>query len=336
MAITEDEALTVGKLLDLDWATAPVEAQLNVPAWAVSGLKERFGDDFAVAMASFLRSAPLDVRINALKNVDFDLSKNINVSAKYIEKNRYSQFGYRIATRVNLGAEKAYRDGLVEIQDEAAQVASALVAAQPGHQVIDQCAGGGGKSLAVAADMTNRGQIHAFDISGKRLANFRARIQRAGARNIQVTRIAPQGEGRKTAINGLQGKADRVLVDVPCTGTGTWRRNPDQRWRYNNKALAELNVQQADLLREGGALVKVGGWLVYMTCSVLPSENEHIVQSFIEQSKDDWQLLDYRDVWRKVFDGNRPDTSALELKCLQLVPHIHDTDGFFIAILERQ
>ncbi|WP_262691813.1 RsmB/NOP family class I SAM-dependent RNA methyltransferase [Kordiimonas aestuarii] len=330
----EESGITT--LKSLNWATAPVEARCNVPAWAAAGLHQRFGADFETAMAAFHETAPLDIRINALKDVGLDIKSKLSIPLEAIEKNKYSSFGYRIHARVNLGADKSYRGGYIEVQDEAAQVASALVAAEPGHQVVDLCAGGGGKSLAVAADMANKGQIHAFDISGKRLADFRHRIQRAGVRNIQVTRLAPEGSGRKSALQDLVGRADRVVVDVPCTGTGTWRRSPDQRWRFDETSLAEINKLQATILREAASLVKVRGRLVYMTCSLLPAENEQIIQGFMKQAADGWKLLDYRDIWRAVLASAVPDTVSQEPKCLQFAPHSHGTDGFFVALLERQ
>lgn len=333
LSVAEQEAITA--LTTLDWRAAPESIQQNVPAWAAGGLQARFGEEFSEGAAALLENAPLDVRLNALRARSSDIKQHLNIEPQDIEKHQYSKSGFRIKSRINLGAEKAYRDGMIEIQDEAAQIAAALVGAKPGHQVIDLCAGGGGKSLAIAADMENRGQIYAFDISGKRLDDFRTRLKRAGIHNIQVSRIAAEGEGRATALNEFDKSADRVLVDVPCTGSGTWRRSPDQRWRFDEVSLADLTALQASLLSEGAAMVKPGGRLIYMTCSLLPSENEQIIQEFMAKSHSVWKLCDYKAVWQEVLESPVPGTLASVPECLQLAPHAHDTDGFFTAIFER-
>jgi len=335
-AFSASEKAALDILESLDWSTAPEAAQFNVPAWAEGGLRDRFGEMFAVGTAALLDNAPLDVRLNALRARSVDIKQYLSIDDQDIEKHKFSPSGFRIKTRINLGVEKAYRDGLVEVQDEAAQIASSLVGARAGHQVIELCAGAGGKSLAIAAEMENRGQIHAFDISGKRLADFRTRLKRAGVHNIQVIRLAAEGEGRADALKPFAGSADRVVVDVPCTGSGTWRRSPDQRWRFDTGSLAELNSLQASLLGEAAALVRPGGRLYYMTCSLLPQENEAIIQSFMGYSGADWQLLDYREVWQETLASEAPETLSSLPSCLQLAPHAHDTDGFFVAVLERQ
>jgi 16S rRNA (cytosine967-C5)-methyltransferase len=335
-ALSHEEQVVAQALEVLDWAGAPEAAQLNVPGWTEEGLRARFAADFASGAAALGENAPLDVRLNKLRARNSDINSYLNISKEDIEKNRYSSSGYRIKSRINLGAEKAYRDGMVEVQDEAAQIASSLVGARAGHQVIELCAGAGGKSLAIAAEMENRGQIHAFDISGKRLADFRTRLKRAGVHNIQVIRLAAEGEGRVDALKPFVGSADRVVVDVPCTGSGTWRRSPDQRWRFDSDSLADLNKLQASLLAEGAELVRPGGRLCYMTCSLLPAENEAIIQRFMGSSAAGWKLLNYRDIWQETLESAVPDTLSSMPECLQLAPHAHDTDGFFVAVIERQ
>lgn len=334
--LNEEEARSVRLLAGLGWGQAPLAARLNIPAWAEEGLRARFGADFEQGGTALLENAPLDVRLNMLRANENKLTQYLKINHQDIEKHKYSNFGWRIVARLNLGAEKAYRDGLVEIQDEAAQVASGLVGARAGHQVIDLCAGAGGKSLAMAAEMENRGQIHAFDISGKRLADFRARLKRAGVHNIQVIRLAAEGDGRADALRPFGASADRVVVDVPCTGSGTWRRSPDQRWRFDSESLKDLNHLQASLLAEGAGMVRPGGRLYYMTCSLLPQENEHIVQGFMAASGAKWRLLDYRDVWQETLENAAPQTLSSIQECLQLAPHAHGTDGFFVAVFERQ
>ncbi len=184
--------------------------------------------------------------------------------------------------------------------------------------------------------MANKGQIHAFDISGRRLGEFRTRLQRAGCRNIQVTHIGTEVEGRISAFADLQGLAHRVMLDVPCSGSGTWRRNPDQRWRFNAERLAELAETQHQLMEEGAMMVALGGRLIYMTCSMLLEENEAIIERFLAKNRESWCLLDYRGIWANVLESPSPHTLSSLRECLQLAPHVHETDGFFVAILERK
>ncbi|WP_417463806.1 RsmB/NOP family class I SAM-dependent RNA methyltransferase [Kordiimonas sp.] len=334
-ALSAEENGLLERASTLNCDSAPVHARENIPAWALLGFEKRFGEELPKAAAALNETAPLDVRINRLKRPGDDLNNILKNSSELFEKHVFSNDGYRSISKVNLANEKAYQSGLIEVQDEAAQVAASLVNAQPGMQVVDLCAGAGGKSLAVAPDMENKGQIHAFDISGGRLKELRNRLQRAGCRNIQVTRLAAEGEGRATALSALEGKADRVMVDVPCSGSGTWRRSPDQRWRFDDNSLKNLNKLQGSLLREGAGLVKAGGRLIYMTCSVLPAENEDIVENFLRDMGTGWALADYKTVWAEVLKSECPQTLAFDPLCLQLAPHSHGTDGFFIAVLER-
>jgi len=333
----EEEEDFLRKLKRLDWHDAPVEASYNLPDWALPGLERRFGKQLAIAGASLNETAPLDIRVNSLKASGKSFDQILKNESELFEKNKLSCLGYRAAGPINLGANKAFSDGLIEIQDEAAQIASSLVAAAPGMQVTDLCAGAGGKTLAMAAEMENRGQIHAFDISPKRLSSLKKRMQRAGARNIQVHLIAAEGAGREIAFGPMEGKMDRVVVDAPCTGTGTWRRSPDQRWRFDADSLKAQTALQGKLLAEGAKLVRAGGRLVYMTCSVLPEENEDVVAAFMKvQPKDAWKVVDYHTQWAESLPGDAPETLAMTPEFLQLAPHAHDTDGFFLAILERQ
>lgn len=332
----EEEEDFLRKLKRIDWHAAPVEAAYNLPTWALPGLKRRFGKSLATAAASLNETAPLDIRVNSLKTSGKSFDDILKNESELFEKNEFSCLGYRAKGPINLGAHPAFSDGLIEVQDEAAQVASSLADAFPGAQIVDLCAGAGGKTLAMAAAMENRGQIHAFDISPKRLSSLKKRMQRAGARTIQVHQIAADGAGREIAFGPMEGKMDRVVVDAPCTGTGTWRRSPDQRWRFDEASLKAQAALQGRLLAEGAKLVKPGGRLVYMTCSVLPEENEDVVTAFLgSQPKGAWQLMDYKAIWADTLPGKPAETLALTPECLQLAPHAHDTDGFFLTVLER-
>lgn len=313
---------------------APVSARLELPVSVEEGMKARFGAELELAMQALNEPATLDVRSNPLKP-DSRLNNKLRNIDQGIEKTKYSPVGFRIKTRVNISGSDLFRHGNIEVQDEAAQLACYLVAATPGMSVVDLCAGAGGKSLLVSAQMQNRGQLYAFDVSGKRLANARPRIQRAGARNIQ-TSVLPAGlEERSRMLAGFAGKADRVIIDAPCSGTGTWRRNPDQRWRLTEQSVQQFSDTQIELLREGGRMVRAGGRLVYMTCSLLPCENEGVIARFLETNDDAWKLLDFSSVWKEVLPGSPPVSMSSNPRCLQLVPHKHRTDGFFVAILEK-
>lgn len=334
-ALTFDEEEMLGRLRRLKLVDAPIDVRVNLPHWALDGMTARFGNSLQVAAEALNETAPMDIRLNSLKPASQSIIHKFNSVSEVFIKNRFSEFGYRAIESINLGGDKAYKDGLIEVQDEAAQVASALVEARPGMQVIDLCAGAGGKSLALAAAMEGKGQIHAFDVSSPRLAALKTRMQRAAARNIQVHRIAPDGPGREIAFGPFAAKADRVVVDAPCTGTGTWRRSPDQRWRFDRDGLRDMAALQLSLLKEAATMVAPGGRLVYMTCSVLPEENEQVVEAFMGHGGAAWRLMDYRTIWQNMLPGEPAETLALDPACLQLAPHAHGTDGFFCAIFER-
>ncbi|TNE62063.1 MAG: RsmB/NOP family class I SAM-dependent RNA methyltransferase [Alphaproteobacteria bacterium] len=335
-ALDEAEGAMIEALQALVWAEAPNAAAANLPAWARTGFERRYPAGWADAAVALRGHAPLDVRLNPLKADPEKLTNKLKGDLEDFEKTKYSPFGFRSAKHVNLGGAASYKDGLIEVQDEAAQIASLLVEAMPGQQVIDLCAGAGGKSLLIAATMAGKGQLHAFDIAGKRLHELKARSQRAGAHNIQSHRLPVEGPARQDMLVEFVGKADRVVLDVPCTGSGTWRRSPDQRWRFDDDSLTALVQTQSGLLAEGASLVKVGGRLLYMTCSSLPAENEDVVSRFLAtESAKSWTMVDYRAVWPRVLQGAAPKSLSLLDGALQLAPHVHQTDGFFVAILER-
>ncbi len=334
-ALDAKERVLVEVLAGLDWTEAPEAVALSVPDWAEEGLRARFGAAFAEAGKSLLETAPLDIRLNELKSEKKDIKSILRNESEVFEKSKLSDFAFRAQAPINLLAHSAFKQGLIEVQDEAAQIASRLVQAEPGQQVVDLCAGAGGKSLAVATTMANRGQIHAFDINKRRLDELAKRVQRAGARNIQSVLLPQEAGARQARLSSLVGTADRVVLDVPCSGTGTWRRNPDQRWRFDGDALRELNAVQDDLMREGAALVKPGGRLIYMTCSLLTQENEERVEAFLTSQGHVWRILDYRDFWAESVSGKPTTSLSKNPHFLQMAPHSHSTDGFFIAILER-
>jgi len=332
--LTAEETKMVAALKALDAVqTAPKAVQLNVPAWAAQGFEARYGVGWPEAAAAFNSQASVDLRLNKLKCKGRE-RESFHDGSVTLENTRWSPLGLRSQGNIALGSIDDYKRGLLEVQDEAAQVASLLVDAQPGMQVVDFCAGAGGKSLTVAAQMENKGQLYAFDTSAKRLEACKKRAQRAGTRNIQVAQVPEAGTERGAQLAQLAALCDRVYVDVPCSGTGTWRRSPDQRWRQTDSSLATLKKLQLKLLSDAAELVRSGGRLLYMTCSILPEENEGVISKFFDGT-DKWKLLDYKDVWVSVVDGEAPDTLSSIAGTLQLSPEQHQTDGFFIAVMER-
>ena len=334
-ALSEDEQALLATVMALDPAAAPAAARANIPPRHLEGFKARFQTDWQQAAIALNSRAPLNVRVNALK---YDASKqaqlieNKNIT---VSKCTYAPDGLQLEGRINLAGEKAYRDGLIEVQDEASQIASLLVDAAPGMQVLDLCAGAGGKSFAVASSMAGKGQIHAFDTHGGRLQELGKRMQRAGARNIQHRKLPLDAAGSAAILDPHMAAMDRVIVDAPCSGSGTWRRSPDLRWRHDSAALDALARLQNSLIREGAGLVKPGGRLIYMTCSVFEMENEAVVEAFLADNPD-WKPLNWQDVWTKSLpDVDAPTTLASRPDMLQLAPHKHQTDGFFVALLQR-
>lgn len=317
-----------------DIQNAPVSATQEVPPFLLDPLQSRFGADFDKAVAALNGVAPLDIRSNPIRPAK-NLISQIREISEDIVKTEYSPIGYRSVAKGKISGSASYAAGSIEIQDEAAQVACYLVDAEPGMSVVDLCAGAGGKALLVSALMQNRGQLFAFDVSADRLKGLAPRLKRAGCRNIQSSLLPDAGEGRERKLSGFSGKVDRVIVDAPCSGTGTWRRNPDQRWRLSDKKIDAYAGLQSRLLKEASPLVKPGGRLIYMTCSLLPIENEDVVARFMADASDEWRLLNYRAIWKDVLPGKAPETASSTPECLQFVPHMHQTDGFFIAIMEK-
>jgi 16S rRNA (cytosine967-C5)-methyltransferase len=240
---------------------------------------------------------------------------------------RYSPIGVRLRDKPALNKHPMFLDGAVEVQDEGSQLVGMLVEPRRGEMVVDFCAGAGGKTLQMGASMHSSGRLYAFDVSDKRLANLGPRLKRSGLSNVFPQRIANENDAK---VKRLRGKIDRVLVDAPCTGLGTLRRNPDLKWRQTEEALAELAVKQAAILAAAATLVKPGGRLVYATCSLLSEENEDIVQGFLAAHAD-FALVPAADILQR--QGLQVPRIA---EYLRLYPHVHDTDGFFAAVMEKK
>lgn len=308
----------------------PPAVRFEVPDWIWSRFAGLFGDEAERELTAMLDEAPVDLRVNTLKADRAAATAALEAEGVRVEPTRLSPLGLRVRSgRVNLGGLKVFTDGLVEVQDEGSQLVALLTDARPGMAVVDFCAGAGGKTLGLAAAMENKGRLVACDVSEGRLERSAVRLKRAGAHN--VTRRALSSESDKW-VKRQAGTYDRVLVDAPCTGTGTWRRNPDARWRLTAEHLEDLKGRQASILQSAARLVKPGGRLVYATCSVLPEENREQVDAFLAQHAETFRLKPVAEVWAEVIGS--PSCPG-DGETLRLTPCRHDTDGFFVAVLER-
>ena len=314
-------------------ATGPVHPSmpepvlLNLPEWALPSLRARFGDTLATEAASLDQPAPLDLRVNTLKIDRTQAAAALAAEGLETIPTPFSPWGLRLPGRRPVTATRAYQDGLIEVQDEGSQLIAALVDARPGMKVVDLCAGAGGKTLAMAAAMQNRGRITACDVSAPRLEGAVKRLARAGVDNAERHLLESGDRWAKRRA----GTFDRVLVDAPCTGTGTWRRNPDGRFRTGPQDLAELILKQAEILAIGAGLVRVGGHLVYATCSLLAEENEDHVAGFLA-THPDFAVVPLAAAWTA---AELPGEAPCPGPFLALSPAAHGTDGFFAAVLAR-
>ena len=324
--LTEDQISKLRGQIDLE--TAPDSIRADVPDWLWPAFETNFDEEAIAEGAALTERPPLDVRANALKATRDQLDQ------KSAAPTEISPVGMRFppvegfGRHPNINADADFLTGKMEIQDEGSQIVSLLVAAKPGETVLDYCAGGGGKSLALAADMKNEGAIHAFDIDKRRLAPTYERAMRAGASNIKV--VPPPAK----SLNHLRGRVDRVLVDAPCTGVGTWRRKPDAKWRLTEDALGRRMQEQVKVLDEAQHFVKPGGFLFYVTCSVLAAENEAQVYAFLERTPG-FELLSAGEVWEERFGVDVPKPWSSDGCTLTLTPASTNTDGFFFAVMEK-
>jgi 16S rRNA (cytosine967-C5)-methyltransferase len=314
----------------LDHPEQPDWVRLNVQEWLVPHLEAAYGKAWVREIAALDTPPPVDLRVNRLKATPEQARVALAREGIETEPMRYAADGLRLKRRMSVVAGEAFHDGLIEIQDEGSQLVAALVAARPGMQVADYCAGAGGKTLAIAAGMNNKGRVVALDVRETRLDRSAERLRRAGVHNVE--RRALDADNRRW-LKRQAGVFDRVLVDAPCTGTGTWRRNPDGRWTLQPEDLAELVPKQAAILDAAQRLVKPGGALIYATCSVLPDENERQIEAFLERHPD-FTLMRIEDVWREGLGGEPPAEVASD-PYLRLSPLRHGTDGFFAAALVR-
>ncbi|MBP6618522.1 MAG: RsmB/NOP family class I SAM-dependent RNA methyltransferase, partial [Burkholderiaceae bacterium] len=306
-----------------------------LPDWLVTPLKAQLGDGFWPLVAALDEPAGLDVRVNVLTEKRADVQKELAKAAIKSEATKYSPWGLRLEGKPSLAKVDAFTRGAIEVQDEGSQLLALVLDAKRGEMVVDFCAGAGGKTLAIGASMRNTGRLYAFDTSGHRLEALKPRLARSGLSNVHPAALAHERDDR---VKRLAGKIDRVLVDAPCSGLGTLRRNPDLKWRQTPDTVKELTALQTSILESAARLLKSGGRLVYATCSVLPQENEEIAEAF-SKAHPDFELLDMRELLTQLKVDAAADLCsgpATGGEYLRLWPHQHGTDGFFAAAWKRK
>jgi len=304
----------------------------NLPAWLAQALEAQLGSEIQALADVWQRPAPLDLRVNTQLAKRAEVQKELASVGIATEPTPYSPWGLRLQEKPALQRTDAFIRGAIEVQDEGSQLLALLVDARRGEMVVDFCAGAGGKTLALGAAMRNTGRLYAFDVSAHRLEALKPRLARSGLSNVHPAAIAHERDDR---IKRLAGKIDRVLVDAPCSGLGTLRRNPDLKWRQSAQAVQELSVKQAAILDSAARLVKSGGRLVYATCSVLPEENERIAEAFA-QTHPDFVPEPVVSLLQNLKVADAVSLCTPDGRFLRLWPHRHGTDGFFAAVWQRR
>ena len=291
-----------------DEALSPAE-RLDLPDWLYTRFYEVFGEETEALVSALNQSAPLDLRVNLLKSSREEVLKAFAEEGLLAEAGQHSPFALRLAEKPALAKHPLFLGGKVEVQDEGSQMLGLMLAPKRGEVVADFCAGAGGKTLLLGMLMKNSGRLYAFDVSARRLEKLKPRLARSGLSNVHPICL---DAAHTTKLKRLAGKMDRVLVDAPCSGLGTLRRNPDLKWRQTPEAVAELTTRQSEILATAAKLVRPGGHLLYATCSLLPEENEDIAQGFLG-AHSGWRLLEEQ----------------------RFLPHTHATDGFYAALMQR-
>ena len=327
--LKNNEESALKKCGTLDHSDMPDHVRLECPEHATPRLKRVFGDDFEIEMAAMMRPAHLDIRVNTIK-IDRDGAKDM-LAKDGIDTAPcpYSPVGLRLTSKAYLAHSKAFKKGLIEIQDEGSQLLALICNARGGQQVLDYCAGGGGKTLALAASMAGKGRIVAMDIDEKRLAKAKPRLTKADVHNVELRPI--MDDKHRKWFKRQNQSFDIVLTDVPCTSSGTWRRNPDLRWNSYGPTANDIHAMQADILQRVHDKVKIGGHLVYATCSLYREENEDQVEAFLK-AHPNFTLIPAPKAWTAAgLNSPCPVTSDY----FRLSSARHQTDGFFAAVMER-
>jgi 16S rRNA (cytosine967-C5)-methyltransferase len=329
-ALNEAEQHWIAQVQAVDRSALPEKLRHNLPEWLAERLHAELGEDFWPFVESMSAAAPLDLRVNTFKAKRDEVKAALAAAGVEAEPTPFSPMGLRIHGKPALHKLDVFTRGDVEVQDEGSQLLALMVDAKRGEMVVDFCAGAGGKTLALGAAMRNTGRLYAFDTSGHRLAALKPRLARSGLSNVYPVQIAHERDDR---IKRLAGKIDRVLVDAPCSGLGTLRRNPDMKWRQTPEAIEELRVKQAAILASAARLLKPGGRLVYATCSLLGVENEAIADAFTEANRATFRTLPADEVLAAAHVQGAQ--GLVRNGCLRLWPHRHGTDGFFAAVWQR-
>ncbi|MEJ0002945.1 MAG: RsmB/NOP family class I SAM-dependent RNA methyltransferase [Pararobbsia sp.] len=325
--VSTDEAQWLERISKIDPASLSVRIRTNLPDWIEQPLAERFAPAELARLAAALNyPAPLDLRVNTTKASRDQVLDALESTGIEAGETPFAPNGVRVAGKPPVNRLKSFEEGWFEVQDEGSQLLCQIVGAKRGEMVVDFCAGAGGKTLALGAMMRSTGRLYAFDVAERRLAKLKPRLAKSGLSNVHPVLIDSEHDPK---IKRLAGKIDRVLVDAPCSGLGTLRRNPDLKWRQSPSSLAELTPKQASILANAARLVKPGGRLVYATCSILEVENEDIVRAFLD-THPDFTLVPMSQVLAE---------QKIELDMgdyLSLWPHLHATDGFFAAVMQRK
>ena len=328
----EGKWLAQAKALRLE--DLPPAIRLDLPDWLYETLKTQFDTQELESLVIGLnQSAPLDLRVNLLKADRELVLARLNADGLTAEPCRYSPLGIRLLGKPALSRHPLFLDGSFEVQDEGSQLLGFLLQPKRGEMVADFCAGAGGKTLLLGAMMRSQGRLYAFDVAEKRLAKLKPRLARSGLSNVHPVRIESENDIK---IKRLAGKLDRVLVDAPCSGLGTLRRNPDLKWRQTPESVGELSVKQTAILHAASTLVKQGGRLVYATCSLLDAENESVVSAFLATHPEFGSLSAAEVLLKQGIDVADDEAHGEGGGRLRLLPHRQGTDGFFAAVLERR
>ena len=331
-ALGPKEQLWLDAVRAVDRESLPEKLRHNLPDWLAAALQQQLpAGEFWPLVGALAESAPLDLRVNTLEARRDAVQQELAAAAIPSEPTPHSPWGLRIQGKPALNRLDLFTRGDVEVQDEGSQLLAAITDAKRGEMVVDFCAGAGGKTLALGAAMRNTGRLYAFDVSGHRLDALKPRLARSGLSNVHPAQLAHERDDR---VRRLAGKIDRVLVDAPCSGLGTLRRNPDLKWRQSPASVAEMQAKQKAILASAARLLKSGGRLVYATCSLLVEENQQVVEAFESESGRDFVALPAAEALAAAHVAE--PASLVEGPWLRLWPHRHRTDAFFAAVWERR
>lgn len=331
--LSPEESAWLSRCRQVPPALLPPACQHNLPDWLARRLQGSLGSDFDALAQSLLQGAPLDLRVNVHRTRRSEIADALALAGITSQETPYSPWGLRVSGKLALQQLDVFRRGLVEVQDEGSQILALLTRARRGQMVADFCAGAGGKTLALGALMRDTGRLYALDSSASRLRALQPRLQRSGLGNVYTMALATESDAR---LHPLHGKMDGVLVDAPCSGLGTLRRNPDLKWRQTPQAVQDLVRRQQAILHAAARLLKPGGRLVYATCSLLEQENEELAAQFDQSQPSGWQVLPVASELQALRVPQADSLCSPDGRYLRLWPHRHQTDGFFAAVWQRR